>query len=30
MKIILNQPWFNEYNITESNNIKSFLYKIFK
>ena len=30
---LLNQPWFNEYNIPESNkieNIKSFLYKIFK
>jgi hypothetical protein len=30
---LLNQPWFNDYNIPESNkleNIKSFLYKIFK
>lgn len=30
---LLNQPWFNEYNIPEANkieNIKSFLYKIFK
>ena len=30
---LLNQPWFNEYNIPENNkleNIKSFLYKIFK
>lgn len=29
---LLNQPWFNEYNIPENNkieNIKSFLYKIF-
>jgi hypothetical protein len=29
---LLNQPWFNDYNIPESNkieNIKSFLYKIF-
>jgi hypothetical protein len=29
---MLNQPWFEEYNIPESNrldNIKSFLYKIF-
>jgi hypothetical protein len=30
---LLNQPWFNEYNIPENNkieNIKSFLYKIFE
>jgi hypothetical protein len=30
---MLNQPWFDEYNIPETNkleNIKSFLYKIFK
>jgi len=26
---MLNQPWFDEYNIPETN-IKSFLYKIFK
>ena len=30
---LLNQPWFNNYNIPDDNkieNIKSFLYKIFK
>ena len=30
---VLNQPWFTEYNIPDNNkieNIKSFLYKIFK